>query len=333
MVLCLGELLLRISPSVIREEEKHPMLLFVGGAEANVATALAGWDLPVRYMTALPDNFMSHHVLRYLSVKGIDTSPILFSGRRIGLYYLETGADLKGGVVYDRERSSFSELKRGMVDWDTVFNGVTWFHFTAISPALSEPVADVCLEALEAAAKRNIVISVDLNYRSKLWQYGKKPLDVMPQLVQYCHVVMGNIWSANTLLDTPLDEHIHDKKSTQAYLDHAQVTSLQIMQRFPRCTSVANTFRFDSEADHIRYYTTLLTGGQFYQSPEFRCTGVVDRSGSGDCFMAGLIYGFSTRPGEPQEILNYAAAAAFGKLQEQGDATGQDTLTVERYNR
>ena len=321
---------MRISPS-LREEETHPMLLFVGGAEANVATALAGWNLPVQYMTLLPDNFMSRHVMQYLSNKGIDTSPIVLSGHRIGLYYLETGADLKGGVVYDRERSSFSELKRGMVDWDAVLEGVSWFHFTAISPALNEQVADVCLEALEAASKKKITISVDLNYRSRLWQYGKKPVDVMPQLVQYCDVIMGNIWSANTLLGTAIDAHIHDKKSTQAYLDHAQATSLEIMQCFPRCHSVANTFRFDSEADHIRYYTTLLTGEQFLHSPEFSCVGVVDRSGSGDCFMAGLIYGFNRLRHSPQELLNYATAAAFGKLQEHGDATGQDVLTVASY--
>jgi len=149
--------------------------------------------------------------------------------------------------------------------------------------------------------------------------------------VQYCDVVMGNIWSANTLLDTAVDPHIHDKKSTQAYLDHAQATSLDIMQRFPRCSSVANTFRFDSEAEHIRYYTTLFTGGRFLHSPEFSCVGVVDRSGSGDCFMAGLIYGFNRLRHAPQELLNYASSAAFGKLQEHGDATGQNVLKVAAY--
>ncbi len=332
MVLCFGELLLRISPSS-DEEEKHPMLLYVGGAEANVATALAGWNIPVKYMTRLPDNFMSKHVMQYLGIKGIETSPIILGGDRIGLYYLETGADLKGGVVYDRERSSFSELKRGMIDWETVFDGVTWFHFTAISPALGEQVADVCLEALEIASKKRITVSVDLNYRSRLWKYGKQPMEIMPTLLPYCDVVMGNIWSANTLLGTVIDPNIHDKKSTQAYLDHAEATSREIMQRFPRCSSVANTFRFDSEADHIRYYTTLLTGGQFLHSPEFSCVGVVDRSGSGDCFMAGLVYGFNSFRHSPQEILNYATAAAFGKLQEQGDATGQDVLTVAEYRR
>jgi 2-dehydro-3-deoxygluconokinase len=330
----MGELLLRLSPSPKDTvADKHPMLLFVGGAEANVATALAGWNVPVTYCTVLPDNFMSQYVIQYLQRKKINTSPILFSGSRIGLYYLETGADIKGGVVYDRERSSFSELKKGMIDWDKVLEGIGWFHFTAISPALNQNVADVCLEALEAASKKNISISVDLNYRSKLWKYGKQPVDIMPALVKYCDVIMGNIWSANTLLGTAVDEHIHDKKSKQAYVDHATQTSKDIIQLFPKCKVVANTFRFDSENDHILYYTTMLYNGQPYVSNEFTCAGVVDRSGSGDCFMAGLIYGLLSNPDQPQELLNYATAAAFGKLQEHGDATDQDVLSVEEESK
>lgn len=330
-VLCFGELLLRISPAPEGDvaSEKHPFFLYMGGAEANAATALAGWNVPVKYCTVLPDNFMSRHVIDYLEYKGIFTSSVLFSGNRIGVYYLERGADLKGSMVYDRDRSSFSELKRGMIDWDKVLRDVSWFNFTAISPALNENVADVCLEALEAATRKGITISVDLNYRSRLWKYGKQPIEVMPKLVEHCDMVMGNIWSANSLLGTAIDENIHAKQSKQAYLDHAEATSREIIQMFPKCNTVANTFRFDSDDNHLNYYTALYTNGQPYQSPEFSCAGVVDRSGSGDCFMAGLIYGLYNQH-EPQELLNYATAAAFGKLQEQGDATGQDVLMVKK---
>jgi 2-dehydro-3-deoxygluconokinase len=326
----MGELLLRISPSSTKDaRQKQPMKLFVGGAEANVATALAGWNIPVRYCTVLPDNFMSQYVIQYLDARHIDTSAIMLAGNRIGLYYLETGADIKGGVVYDRERSSFSELKPGMVDWETIFEGVSWFHFTAISPALNQSIADVCLEALQVASRKGLEISVDLNYRSKLWKYGKDPKEIMPQLVQYCTVIMGNIWSANSLLGIPVDDNIHAHQSKQAYLDHAAQSALAIMERFPHCKAVANTYRFDSNEEQIKYYTTLQLGNQSYHSKEFTCKGVVDRSGSGDCFMAGLIYGFHVHQDDPQELLNYAAAAAFGKLQEQGDATEQEVLQVE----
>lgn len=329
-VLCFGELLLRISPAPETDAlAKHPMLLYMGGAEANTATALAAWGIPVKYCTALPDHFMSKHAVEYLEYKGIYTSSIIYTGNRIGIYFLEEGADLKSGVIYDRENSSFSQLKRGMIDWDKVLRDVCWFNFTAISPALNANVADVCLEALEAASKKNIPISIDLNYRSRLWKYGKQPIEVMPLLVEYCDVVMGNIWSAHTLIGTSIDEHIHDKKTKQAYIDHAEQTSKEILQRFSKCKTVANTFRFDNEAKNIRYFTTLFTEGKQYVSNELSCKGVVDRSGSGDCFMAGLIYGLYHN-NSAQEILDYATAAAFGKLQEHGDSTGQDVLTVKK---
>ena len=329
-VLCFGELLLRISPAPDTDAmDKHPMLLYMGGAEANVATALAGWGVPVKYCTALPDTFMSRHVIDYLEYKGIYTSSVIYTGNRIGIYFLERGADLKSGVQYDREHSSFSQLKRGMIDWDKILRDVSWFNFTAISPALNENVAAVCLEAVEAASKKNIPVSIDLNYRSRLWKYGKQPVEIMPQLLQYCDVVMGNIWSANVLLGTTIDENIHAKNSRQAYLDHAAATSEQIMKNFPKCKTVANTFRFDTDANNIKYFTTLFTQGQQYVSQELSCKGVVDRSGSGDCFMAGLIYGLYNNH-TPQETLDYATAAAFGKLQEHGDSTGQDVLTVKK---
>ena len=328
-VLCFGELLLRISPaSDDIAAEKNPMLLYMGGAEANVATALAGWNVPVKYCTVLPDNFMAKHVIDYLEYKGIYTSSIVLAGNRIGIYFLERGADLKGKMAYDRERSSFSELKRGMIDWDKVLRDVSWLDFSAISPALNENVADVCLEAIEAASRKNITVSIDLNYRARLWKYGKQPIEIMPKLVEHCDVIMGNIWSANSLLGIDVDENIHDKKSKQAYTGHAKKTSEEIIKRFPKCKAVANTFRFDSDKN-LLYYTTLYTQGSLFISDEFSCEGVVDRSGSGDCFMAGLIYGMYNNH-QPQEVLNYATAAAFGKLQEMGDATDQDIFTVKK---
>ncbi len=328
-ILCFGELLLRVSPSPVDDAEKNPFILYMGGAEANTATALAGWNVPVKYCTVLPDNFMSRHVIEYLEFHGIFTSSILFGGDRIGVYYLERGADLKGSMVYDRAHSSFSELRRGMIDWDKVFRDVTWFNFTAISPALNERVADVCLEALEIASKKGITISCDLNYRARLWKYGKEPIEIMPKLIEYCDVVMGNIWSANSLLGTYIDADIHKKGSREDYLTHAESTSREIIAKFPKVKSVANTFRFDSHANELKYFTSLYTGKKSYNSSEHNCERVVDRSGSGDCFMAGLIYGFYQQH-PPQEIIEYATTAAFGKLQEYGDATGQDVITVKK---
>lgn len=328
-VLCFGELMLRISPSSNEESEKNPFTLYMGGAEANSATALAGWNVPVKYCTVLPDNFMSEYIVNYLEYRGIYTSSILMAGNRVGVYYLDRGADLKSSVVYDREHSSFSQLKPGMIDWDKVLRDVSWLNLTAISPALNANVADVCLEALEAASRKNITISLDLNYRSRLWKYGKEPLEIMPALVEHCDLIMGNIWAANTLLNTSMDPDIHENASREKYLDHARQTSIEIIERFPKCKHVGNTFRFDNDSNNLLYYTSLFTGGKQFNSAEFRTTGVIDRSGSGDCFMAGLIYGFYNNH-EPQDIVNYATAAAFGKLQEKGDATDQDIFTVTK---
>ena len=187
---------------------------YIGGAELNVAHALALWDLPVKYFTALPGNGLSAQLLNYLQTKGIDTSLITFGEGRIGQYFLTTGHDLKhNALIYDRAGSAFSNLKTGVIDWDKVLEGIGWFHFSAICPAISQNIADVCKEGLEAARRKGVTVSVDLNYRTKLWQYGKTPLQIMPDLVNYCDVVMGNIWAEEMMLginnipDSPNDNN------------------------------------------------------------------------------------------------------------------------------
>ena len=206
-------------------------------------------------------------------------------------------------------------------------NGICWFHFSAICPALSQNVADVCLEALQAAAAKNITISVDLNYRSKLWQYGKSPLEVMPDLVKYCDLVMGNVWAAEMMLGIPVVPNVHESGLKSIYLKEALKTSQGIMANFPKCQAVANTFRFDATHD-IKYYTTLYTDDQFYHSAEYETQAVTDKVGSGDCFMAGLIYGFYNNLLPPQ-TLEFATAAAFGKLFINGDATSQTVADIK----
>ena len=302
------------------------MPVFVGGAELNVATALANWGVPVKYSTVLPSNPLADDIIKYIADKSIDPSGIVRFGQRVGSYYLPQGTDLKNaGVIYDRAHSAFSELAVGKVDWDEILRDTSWLHVSAISPALSADVAGACRELMATASARGITISMDLNHRARLWQYGTAPTDIMPDLVDYCDVVMGNIWAANALLGIPIDDHIHSKGKQFDYESHAYATSEAIQERFPRCKVIANTFRFDTPPTGLRYYTTLFMNGQQYVSPELLTDSVVDRVGSGDCFMAGLIYGLY-RQHSPQEIVNFAAEAAFGKLQELGDATNQ-TIT------
>jgi 2-dehydro-3-deoxygluconokinase len=321
-VCCFGELLLRLPPANAGEWlRNNTMPVFVGGAELNVATALAAWGVPVKYCTALPDNIISKDIIDYLQQKDIDTSPVIFSGERIGLYYLKEGADMKSSEnIFDRKYSSFSTLTTSVVDWDAILENVSWFHFSAIAPAVSESAAALCKEALKAASKKNITISVDLNHRSSLWKYGMQPTEVMPDLVQYCNVVMGNVWSANSLLGIPVDTNIHYGGTQENYLATAKQTAKHIFEKFPQCKWIANTFRFDGNEGDIRYYAALDTVNEQAVSPVFQTATVVDKVGSGDCFMAGLIYSILSKLA-PAGIISFAAAAAFGKLQEKGDAT------------
>lgn len=329
-ILSFGELLLRMCPDGVGQwlaENKLPF--FIGGAELNVANALALWDLPIKYFTAVPENELSQQILDFLEAKNIDTSAVYKHGNRIGLYYLTRGKDVKNNaIVYDRAGSAFADLKPGAVDWDAVLEGVSWFHFSAICPALSQQAADVCLEVLQAASRKHITISVDLNYRPKLWQYGKKPVEIMPQLVQYADIIMGNVWAEETMLGIEVTPEMHESGQQSVYLKEALFSSERIMDAYPRCRAVANTFRFD--AGHgIEYYTALYAGNRFYHSATYTTDTVVDKVGSGDCFMAGLIYGFYNKQ-DPQQLLDFATAAAWGKLSILGDAT---TQTVDEiYN-
>jgi 2-dehydro-3-deoxygluconokinase len=220
-------------------------------------------------------------------------------------------------------------LKPGTINWDQIFKDITWFHFTAITPAISEDLALVCKEALEAATKKNITISVDLNYRSKLWKWGKQPVEVMPELVKYCHVVMGNIWAAEMMLGIGIGKDFIKEKD--ASVKQSLITSQELINRFPLCRQVANTFRYD-QADSLQYYATLFSSKGMYVSGEHKVVNIVDKVGSGDCFMAGLIYGNVNGETE-QEIIDFAAAAAVDKMFIVGDATTSGVAEVKKRQR
>ncbi|MDB5196570.1 MAG: carbohydrate kinase [Flaviaesturariibacter sp.] len=322
-VLCFGELLLRLSPQLDGAWiNQASMPVYIGGAELNTATALARWGIGAAYCTSLPDHYLATEIVREIERRGVDSSPVLFAGNRIGTYYLPQGADLKAaGVIYDRAYSSFSALQPGQIDWNTVYEGVTWLHFSAISPALNQNVAAVCKEALIEAGKRNIFISVDMNYRAKLWQYGAAPIHVMPDLVQHCHLIMGNLWAAEKMLGVDVPADMADKQ--EAYLQQAVVSAEEVKKRFPACRQVAYTFRFD-RGEGVEYYA-ILYDTDLHTSKTHRVEKIVDKVGSGDCFMGGLIYG-NLSDLSAQETIEFAAAAAVNKLAIKGDAT---TASVE----
>ena len=327
-VLSFGELLLRLSPDTEGQWLiNNSMPIHVGGAELNVARALALWQIPVKYFTGLPDNYLSHQIVQSLQQSKIDTSPIQFCGQRIGTYYLPQGLDVKNaGVIYDRAGSSFASLQKGTINWDAILEGVSWFHVSAICPALNADAADVCEEVMQVCNKKGITVSIDLNYRAKLWQYGVPVHEVMMRLAPYCDLIMGNVWAAEKMLQIPVHPELVTIDKKENYLEQALITSQQIIKNYPRCKAVANTYRFDHKG--ILYYTTLYTESQLHVSSVYTTETVIDKVGSGDCYMAGLIYGFY-RQQAPQDIVEFATAAAFQKLFIKGDATNK---TVEDIN-
>jgi 2-dehydro-3-deoxygluconokinase len=238
----------------------------------------------------------------------------------MGIYYLPKGADVKNvSVIYDRKNSSFSQLQPKAIDWENVLQDVSWLHVSAITPALSDNLVKVSKEAFQIASKKNITISIDLNYRAKLWQ-DKDPTDVIPQLVKFCDVVMGNIWSAEKMLGITISEKINEQCTKETYLQQAEATSKKIKEQFSKVKIVANTFRFDHGEKGINYYATLYAENMLRVSKEYFAEKIVDKVGSGDCFMAGLVYGFFNNY-TLHETLEFAAAAAFTKLFVESDVT------------
>ena len=325
-VFCFGEILLHYAPPMNSDFiERQHMPFYLGGAELNVASALAKWDMPVKYGTAMPSHFLSDTIIGHLSKKNIDTSAIQISGNRIGCFYLATGLDMKNAaVVYDRANSSFAEIKKGSIDWKEVLKDVHWFHFSAISAALTQNATDVCEEALIAATELGIPISVDLNYRAKLWKYGKTPIEVMSQLVKYCTVLMGNLWAVEDMLGISSSIRSSVGSSNEELVKSAHKSMLALKEQFPLLNTMAYTFRLTES-----YFGLMFNKNNFYKSPTYKIIDVKNIVGTGDCFMAGLIYGIRHQH-TPEEIINFAAAAAVGKLYELGDATEQSLEQIKK---
>ena len=241
----------------------------------------------------------------------MDTSRIIFGGDRVGIYFLETGAVARPSkVVYDRAGSSIATIQPGMIDWKKVFEGADWFHWTGITPALSQGAADVCLEAVRAANELGVTVSCDLNYRKNLWKYGKTAGEVMPALVEGCDIILGNEEDADKVFG--IRPEGFDVTATGGAIDQRRFRSVgeQLMQRFPRARKVIITLRGSINANHNTWGGVLWDGTRLYESPRYDITHIVDRVGGGDSFMGGLIYGLLSFPGDDQKALNFAVAAS-----------------------
>lgn len=330
-IITFGEIMLRLStPGYLRFGQAKQFDATYGGGEANVAVSLANYGMDAKFVTRLPENDIAKACLKDLRSYGVDTSSIVYGGDRLGIYFLETGAVARPSkVVYDRANSSIATIKPGDIDWKKVLEGADWFHWTGITPALSQGAADVCLEAIKAANAMGITVSCDLNYRKNLWKYGKKASEVMPALVEGCDVILGNEEDADKVFG--IKPEGFDVTSTGGKIDQRRFQSVgeQLMKRFPRAKKVIITLRGSINANHNTWGGVLWDGKTLYQSPRYDITHIVDRVGGGDSFMGGLIYGLLTYTGDDQKALNFAVAASCLKHTIFGDYNQVTVAEVE----
>lgn len=330
-IITFGEIMLRLStPGYLRFGQAKQFDATYGGGEANVAVSLANYGMDAKFVTRLPENDIAKACLKDLHSYGVDTSSIVYGGDRLGIYFLETGAVARPSkVVYDRANSSIATIKPGDIDWKKVLEGADWFHWTGITPALSQGAADVCLEAIKAANAMGITVSCDLNYRKNLWKYGKKASEVMPALVEGCDVILGNEEDADKVFG--IKPEGFDVTSTGGQIDQRRFQSVgeQLMKRFPRAKKVIITLRGSINANHNTWGGVLWDGKTLYQSPRYDITHIVDRVGGGDSFMGGLIYGLLTYTGDDQKALNFAVAASCLKHTIFGDYNQVTVAEVE----
>ena len=325
-VVTFGELMLRLAPNgYYRFFQNDQMQATFGGGEANVAVSLANFGLDSCYVTKLPKHAIGQAAVDSLRYFGVDTSKIVRGGDRVGIYFLEKGASQRGSVcIYDRKYSAISEAKASEFEWDDIFDGAEWFHFTGITPALSDEVATICEQACIAAKKKGIMISCDLNYRGKLWS-REKAREVMSCLCRYVDVCIANEEDAKDVfgIEAENTDIYGGKISHEAY----QSVAKQLAERFG-FKKVAITLRTSVSASDNQWAGMLYDGTSYHLSRSYALH-IVDRVGGGDSFGAGLIYALLSGK-TSQEAISFAVAASALKHSIEGDFNRVSVAEVEK---
>ncbi len=315
-IVTFGEIMMRLSgPGFARLVQTDQFNALYAGSEANVAVSLSSFGLKAVHVTRFPDNDLGKAATQSLKRYGVNTSHILFGEERIGIYFLENGAMQRASkIIYDRFDSAFANIKPGMIDWDTVMKDVSWFHWTGITPAISQGAADVCMEAIVAARKQGATISGDINYRRNLWQYGKSARDIMPNLIELTDKIVGGVTDFENCLGMGGDSY--------------ESACKQVMKALPNIKSIASTHRESISSSHNQISAMLWNGKELLHSVEYELTHIVDRVGSGDAFMAGLIYGWLNQK-KDIDTLQFATAACALKHSTEGDVNLATVSEVE----
>ena len=326
-VLTFGEIMLRLkAPGHERFFQSPSLEATFGGGEANVAVSLANYGMDAAFLTVLPKNDIAEACIRELRYFGVDTSRILRGEGRMGIYYLEGGANqLPSKVVYDRAYSAIALAKPGDIDWDKAFDGVDWFHITGITPAISETAMELSLESVAEAKKRGITVSCDLNYRKNLWKYGKAASEVMNKLAESVDVAIANEEDVQKSLEITVDVNV---ESGELDREKYRVLGNKVLAAFPNMKLIAITLRESHSADHNGWAACLNDGEHFYVSKKYEIRDIIDRVGGGDSFAGGLIYGLNTYATQA-EALEFAVAASCLKHTISGDFNRVTVKEVE----
>lgn len=314
-VVTFGEIMLRLSTERhLRFAQARTFHATYGGGEFNVAVSLANYGINAEFVTRIPDNEIGNTAIQEIRKMNVDAQNIMLGGDRLGVYYLETGAGNRGSnVVYDRAGSSIATVTSGTFNWEQIFQGKNWFHWSGITPAISENAANECLNAIRIAHKMGLTISCDLNYRSKLWRYGKQPSDIMPEMLRFCNVILGDIDTAFMMLGL--------KKVEPNYEDEQELIKYysEIFNICPNLKIAATTLRYSVSASHQRIGGILFDGEKIINAPIKEANPVVDRVGTGDAFMGGLLYALLSYPNQYKYALEFAVAACCLKHTIVGD--------------
>jgi 2-dehydro-3-deoxygluconokinase len=315
-VITFGEIMMRLStPGFARFTQASQFNVLYAGSEANVASSLAILGVPSAHVTRFPDHDLGRAATQALLRYGVDTRYIVYGEGRIGVYFLENGSMQRASrIVYDRFDSAFAHIKPGMIDWDAIMKDASWFHWTGITPAISQGAADVCLEALQSARKHNVTISGDINYRRNLWQYGKSARDVMPPMIAMTDVVIAGVTDMENCMGVTGDSYEAACKAFQ--------------KANPATKYISSTIRDSVSSSHNRLTGLLWNGKELLHSREYEMTHIVDRVGGGDAFMAGLVYGLMKKKTDKQTI-EFATAASVLKHAIEGDANLSTVDEVE----
>ena len=300
--------MLRLKPLNWERFFQSPLLeATFGGGEANVAVGLARFGLNVAYVSVIPNNLIGDACIGELRRQGIDTSLIVRKGNRLGIYFLEAGANQRPSVViYDRSHSAIAEASSGDISWEKVFDGASWFHISGITPAISLSASELSIEAVKKAREKGITVSCDLNFRKNLWQYGKSAPEVMGELVKYVDIALGNEEDCQKSLGIKVDVDVESGKlQTEKYKELTR----KVLNLYPNIKKIAITLRESHSANHNGWSAVLNNREKFLVSKKYEINNIIDRVGGGDTFAAGLIYGLNNLHND-KEALEFAVAAS-----------------------